>query len=1286
MADQTNSIDLIVSDKGVDTAAQRVIVLADASDRAEVSVGKLKAQLNDIRAGGLSSLLSGLEASSAVTQTLRTQTDGLATAQRASADASRASTAATQVESAAIKGLVGTKTELREIERAMAQERKSAAAISKLDMQAEASERQALISSVLAEMKAEDSLRALRQQQRLETMASIDAEQELARARELSALKKDIQTRNPPISGKEAAAATQLEAQAALQAENDALIAQYAQLTEAETIEAAAQAEQSVQTDILTAAYTQLAAAQIEVNQAKTLSREVNSAITEGYLVEEEALNATAFAMQRKMEASEGLVLAEQQLAEVQEYLSGAEAASVEITMSAAQAENALATAQRERIAGLAQLSFAQTAETAATAEGVAANVGASASLGLLEGRTMSMTRAAANFLTKVAGLGPIIQAAFPIIGAIALISVLAMAWNAFDKAEEKAKAYASTVALSWQKATDSIVSASLTTETEVDKMQAQLDKLQHKPEQNGLVIAFDESAEAANRLGVMIDKDIEKVDELLKKNKQSFWQGLLTPGPGTEDLSKTITGINAQLEEVKSSYQQVYDTINAETDRSDADKTKNIAENRELEMAALIKVYKDADDKLTPLIRHLREQQKDFNDPLRKATGTAGSDPSSQIALAVGAQSFFAADQNEIGQQYRKDTLTPQIESAKAAKAAATDAGKAAREQWAAATQAFKDYQNEIRDSGKNETPQQDKSWWEGEIGKLMAANKPKADDEIGKFQGQINSQNHWADDQVAAVQQKAEAMKQYGQTLRETTALEKFEQEATARNIPLAQIATQIAAYQAAETAIQSQREFVRALSEDNKNAKTNEDAFTAAVTAQFQVISQYPQFTSTALTAIAELTDNYRKATDPMYEFEIGMKRQADAMSVFGQEERVQVGIENLLANAKKNHLKVTEDMITQARTELTAADNEAQRHKDLAEIYQNETDKLNSLKIAREAIATAHTTPNKEGATTTTDQYQSQLNQNKAQTNQTQIDSGQGTIGKVGFNALANYASEFKGVAQSMEGIMSDMTKKLGDGIGDVFSKWIVYGGNLKTMFKGLAQEVLQGLIGALIKMGIQWALNAVLATTAAAEATAASVAMAATLAAAWGPVAVATSIGSFGAADAAAAAGAPIAGAAIAAAMSMGSLHLAGGGYVNGPGTSTSDSVPAMLSAGEYVWDAQTVKDHYSVIAGIHQGYAVGYADGGPVTQTMLPMIQVGQNPDQRGMNVEVHNYGGAHVETQKVDENRVRVIVREMGPDIVAQHAPRVIAGDIDNPNGQSSKSIRRNITPQRSY
>lgn len=62
---------------------------------------------------------------------------------------------------------------------------------------------------------------------------------------------------------------------------------------------------------------------------------------------------------------------------------------------------------------------------------------------------------------------------------------------------------------------------------------------------------------------------------------------------------------------------------------------------------------------------------------------------------------------------------------------------------------------------------------------------------------------------------------------------------------------------------------------------------------------------------------------------------------------------------------------------------------------------------------------------------------------------------------------------------------------------------------------------------------------------------------------------------------------------------FGGLKLASGGHVRGPGTSTSDSIPALLSDGEYVVNAKATRQHGALLEAINSGGVRGFAAGGP---------------------------------------------------------------------------------------
>lgn len=77
--------------------------------------------------------------------------------------------------------------------------------------------------------------------------------------------------------------------------------------------------------------------------------------------------------------------------------------------------------------------------------------------------------------------------------------------------------------------------------------------------------------------------------------------------------------------------------------------------------------------------------------------------------------------------------------------------------------------------------------------------------------------------------------------------------------------------------------------------------------------------------------------------------------------------------------------------------------------------------------------------------------------------------------------------------------------------------------------------------------------------------------------------------------------------AIASAFSSGTVTAATGGYIRGPGTSTSDSIPARLSNGEFVVKADSVS-HYGVgfMHAINRRQLRSFSQGGPVSVPPVP--------------------------------------------------------------------------------
>lgn len=133
------------------------------------------------------------------------------------------------------------------------------------------------------------------------------------------------------------------------------------------------------------------------------------------------------------------------------------------------------------------------------------------------------------------------------------------------------------------------------------------------------------------------------------------------------------------------------------------------------------------------------------------------------------------------------------------------------------------------------------------------------------------------------------------------------------------------------------------------------------------------------------------------------------------------------------------------------------------------------------------------------------------------------------------------------------------------------------------------------------------------------------------------------------------------------------LALAGGGLVRGPGTSTSDSIPANLSDGEYVVKAAAVRNNLPLLEAINSGKSVR------ATATAVA--------NDRGANgigslkvYVTNNAPGVEHETRQISATEVEIIARR----IVRSDTPKLVAGQMEDPNSRVSKAVAKNTTAGR--
>lgn len=231
-------------------------------------------------------------------------------------------------------------------------------------------------------------------------------------------------------------------------------------------------------------------------------------------------------------------------------------------------------------------------------------------------------------------------------------------------------------------------------------------------------------------------------------------------------------------------------------------------------------------------------------------------------------------------------------------------------------------------------------------------------------------------------------------------------------------------------------------------------------------------------------------------------------------------------------------------------------------------------------------------------------------------QLKIDAGTGTFGDaflLQLNKITDGIVNFRARAGT---IFGDFFAQVTDGFANSIGRAIVYSEDLGEALSNVAKEALASLISGLVKLGIQWLLNAAIGKSIGVAATAATAAQAGASAAMWAPAAALASLATSGANAAAANAG-------IAGTMAMTkTLAAAGaafkdGGMVKAPGGPRDDKGLAALSNGEFVINAASTRKFRPLLEAINSGRSLGgvlpmYRDGGEYTgapQAATPGMQ-----------------------------------------------------------------------------
>lgn len=264
--------------------------------------------------------------------------------------------------------------------------------------------------------------------------------------------------------------------------------------------------------------------------------------------------------------------------------------------------------------------------------------------------------RAVERFAVTTLGLGPILQAAFPVFGAIALGEIVVEGISKLHAMYVEAENLGNVIQAAFQKINDSAKVANDTLAVSNDRLQADLDKLEGKAG-TGLQLGLDQAAESADKLAISLGKDIDAVDKLLKENQVGFFGKLLGKAPTDADAAQ-ITAYDAKIKQISQSYDETIDSATAM-----GASQKNLSDIRASEATRLEAVYADATTKLRSSLNDAESIQDHYDE----SKGLIGTDQIARINTLRGALEAFDQQQKQIGASMLQQDLQPKVDAGKA-------------------------------------------------------------------------------------------------------------------------------------------------------------------------------------------------------------------------------------------------------------------------------------------------------------------------------------------------------------------------------------------------------------------------------------------------------------------------------------------------------------------------------------------------------------------------------------------------------------------------------------------
>lgn len=322
-------------------------------------------------------------------------------------------------------------------------------------------------------------------------------------------------------------------------------------------------------------------------------------------------------------------------------------------------------------------------------------------------------------------------------------------------------------------------------------------------------------------------------------------------------------------------------------------------------------------------------------------------------------------------------------------------------------------------------------------------------------------------------------------------------------------------------------------------------------------------------------------YEDAVDPLARIRREITDQTAVLGSHGEAREVAINLQRIENELRGRGLKLSQDERAELEKSLATAVRKNAVDAEYARIYSSTTGAQQGLRDAVTATNKAY-----DDGLLNLDAYKLKLSDLGKDALAMKLQAQTATFDESMLAGIGRLTDGYKGVADGLAQSFGETFQTIGDGFADATAHAIVFGGSFKEALGDVARQAVSGLISSLIKLGIQYAVNAAVGQSLAAAATAGSVAQAGIVSAAWATPAALASLATLGTNSVPAAAA--LAGT-VAVSQALSVAGMAGfeeGGYTGNVGRKT---VAGVVHGQEFVMNAEATKRNRPMLEAMNNG-------------------------------------------------------------------------------------------------